>query len=109
MKHSWRQIQEKGSRAKTTAPRVCERDTWTPGPGVGGAVGKGTGLTSTGGIWCESRRDRARERSPDAGRRGGREEEGGERKWGGKGVGGGEGRRWQAELGAEGESSVSSR
>ena len=71
-----------------------------PGPGVGGAVGRHTGLASTGGIRCESRRrDRARERPPDAGRRGGREEEGGERKWGGKGVGGvrgGDGRQsWE--------------
>ena len=49
-----------------------------PGPGVGGAVGRHTGLASTGGIRCESRRrDRARERPPDAGRRGeGRKREG---------------------------------
>lgn len=63
-------------------------------------MGRRTGLASTAGIRCESRRRaRARERPPDAGRRGGREEEGREMKWGGKGVGGvrgGDGRQsWE--------------
>ena len=88
MKHSRRQIQEKGNRAKTTAPRVCERDTWAPGPGVGGAAGSAQNLPPQGGFGVNPGEGTGPEKDPQmlAGEGEGRKKEG---------TGSGEARVWE--------------
>lgn len=73
-------------------------------------MGRGTGHALAGGSSANTGEGSGPEKDSDAGRGGWMEKMGEERGSGdGRGVGGREWRRWQAQLGAEGESSVSSR